>query len=69
MPSPEQEMHAKVDQLLHDAEHAKSGEMMARMMNDREAANRLYAKRTHLLNEAQNIDPKKTAPAWSEADV
>lgn len=63
------EIHAKVDRLLHDAEHAKSGAMMAEMMRDGEAAQRLRAKHAALLNEAHSIDPKETASAWADADV
>lgn len=69
-----QERNAKVDRLLHDAEHAKSGAMMARMMvgridNAAQDARDLMTKYHHLLNEAQSIDPTREAPAWSEADV
>lgn len=69
-----QERNAKVDRLLHDAEHAKSGAMMARMMVGRiegaaEDAERMMAKYHALLNEAQSIDPRNEAPAWEEADV
>jgi hypothetical protein len=63
------EIHAKVDRLLHDAEHAKSGAVMAGMMGDAEAVTRLRAKHAALLNEAHAIDPKETASAWADADV
>jgi hypothetical protein len=69
MPSPEPEMHAKVDQLLHDAENAESGARMAAIMNDRAAVARLHAKKMNLIAEANVLDPNHAAPAWSEADV
>lgn len=63
------EMHEKVDRLLHDAEHADSGAMMAGVMKDDAAFSRLHAKKVSLLAEANALDPEHTAPAWSEADV
>ncbi len=68
------EMHEKIDRLLHDAEHALSGERMALMMVGRiptaaEDARKLRDRYHALMNEARSLDPKETAPAWSEADV
>lgn len=58
------ERDEKVDQLLHDAEHAESGGEMAARMNDEAAVNRLYAKWEGLIAEANKIDPEHKAPAW-----
>lgn len=65
------QMHDRVDRLLHDAEHADSGAEFARRMvviqpdNDahRAAAHDLTAKRDRLLAEALALDPQRTAPA------
>lgn len=57
--------NAKIDRLLHDAEHADSGAMMAGMMRDFAAEQRYRAEQRRLLDEANRLDPKHTAPAWN----
>lgn len=64
----------KVDRLLHDAEHAKSGARFARMLIGRIAsaaddAKDLDEKVARLVAEANRLDPDHAAPAWKEADV
>jgi hypothetical protein len=56
----------KVDRLLHDAEHADSGAMMAGVMRDHGAQRRFIAKRDNLVAEARALDPKRESPSWVE---
>ena len=62
------ERDEKIDRLLHDAEHADSGAMMAGVMQDHEAKRRLIAKAANLRAQALALDPERTAPSWEEDD-
>lgn len=61
-----EELHEKIDRLLHDADHTESGAMMARVMRDRGAELSCIEKAAALLGEANRLDPQHTAPAWEE---
>ena len=57
-----------VNELLHDAEHAYSGQRMAEMMRDAQSAGDLREKRDRLIDEALALDPQMTDEAWEECD-
>lgn len=57
---------SEVNRLLHDAEHADSGVMMANMMKDTKSASELKAKARRLWEEAHALDPTHTDDAWQE---
>jgi hypothetical protein len=57
---------AQVDQILHDAEHAKSGAYFARQIGHTGPAVEMADKSLRLLKEAESLDPKHEAPAWQE---
>ena len=62
------ELEEVIDRLLHDAEHAHSGAMLARRMRDPEAAKRLFEKSRRCRAQAAILDPDKAAPAWKEIE-
>lgn len=61
-----QDLDEQVDRLLHDAEHADSGAMMADMMRDSKSVIRFVAKRKRLIAKALKLDPERKADAWSQ---
>lgn len=56
---------AKVDRLLHDAEHALSGANFAKSIGHVRPEKELRQKHDRLVAEAQEIDPAHKAPAWA----
>lgn len=58
----------KINQLLHDAEHADSGRMMARMMGDTAAEKELRGKHDRLIAEAQQLDEMDRLEALDALD-
>lgn len=60
------DLFAKIDRLFHDAERAEGGASMARAMGDDSGADRLSADAKALRDEAHQLDPDHTAPAWTE---
>lgn len=63
------ERNAKVDELLHDAEHADGGADFAAMMGDAASVASLRAKCARLVAEVLAIDPQRLAPAWKETSL
>ena len=59
---------ATVDQLLHDAEHASSGIMMAQMMGDTAYVAQAREKRAMLIRDALALDPQMADDAWGAVD-
>ncbi len=59
-------MNQTLDQLLHDADRAQGGISLARMMRDRTVEASLEAKAIGLYQQALDIDPTLSDPAWKE---
>lgn len=58
-----------VNRLLHDAEHAMSGRIMANMMKDKPAATAFLTKARRLYDEASRLDPHHVDDAWNETTL
>lgn len=56
----------KLNELLHDAEHAEAGEVMARVMKDAAAVSRFRSKATRLVDKARKLDPQFNSRHWQE---
>jgi hypothetical protein len=61
-----EERDAKVDQLLHDAEHAESGADFAKRIGHYGEAMKMADTAVRLRKEAAELDPEKQSPAWAE---
>lgn len=62
-------LDARVDRLLHDAERKDAGARLARQMRDFDGAEHLEKERDQLVAKALEIDPDRTADAWSETTL
>jgi hypothetical protein len=60
------EMHDAVDRLLHDAESADAGSAFASRIGHTGPAREMREERDKLIDDAINLDPQQTAPAWQE---
>lgn len=61
-----EDVAARVDCLLHDAEHKDSGARIASIMQDPVAFARLWRDKQVLIDTARRIDPEGKSPAWAE---
>jgi hypothetical protein len=64
-----EERDAKVDQLLHDAEHAEAGAGFANRIGHHGEAANMVRKSIRLRDEAKALDPEMKAPAWAEDEA
>lgn len=62
------EINAKIDQLLHDAEHADSGANFARQIGHTEPARALERKRERLVSEARILYHDNPGAAWPDPE-
>lgn len=61
---------ARIDRLLHDAEHKDSAATFARnLMRQPDKAREFEQERDALITEANRLDPNHTAHAWAETTL